>query len=125
MNCPIVSVFPKLETGVPTDILVVICGCSGVDIEVGYFVYVRDKFKDCFSGDWFVAVEVDPRSIWVYVPHTPVVEFGKSDSFSLIVGDKPLEEGYWKSLDFFVGGVKFSGVFVINFLPLGHKTVVE
>ena len=121
MNCPMVSIFPKVQLGAPTDIFVVICSCSGVDIEVGYFVYVRDKFEDCFSGDRFVVMKVDPRSIWIYVPHTPVVEFGKSDSFSLVVGDKPLKKGYWEGFDFFGSGLEFSGIFVKDLLPLGHK----
>ena len=49
MNCPIISIFPKLRVQAPTDILVVICSFSGVDVEVVYFVYVGDKFLDSFS----------------------------------------------------------------------------
>ena len=30
MNCPIISIFPKLRVRAPTDILIVICSLSGV-----------------------------------------------------------------------------------------------
>ena len=40
--------------------------------------------------------------------------FGKSDSFSLVVGNKPVKKSYWKGLGFYFGGVKFCGVFVID-----------
>jgi len=44
MNCPIVPIFPKLRVRAPTDFFVVIFSFSGVEMEVDYFVYMRDKF---------------------------------------------------------------------------------
>ena len=44
MNCPIVPIFPKLCVRAPMDFFVVICSFSGVEMEVSYFVYVRDEF---------------------------------------------------------------------------------
>jgi len=42
MYCPIVSVFPKLETGVPTDIFSVKLGFSGIKVEVFDFFEVGE-----------------------------------------------------------------------------------
>ena len=49
MNCPIISIFPKLRVRAPTNILVVISSFSGIDIEVVYFVYMGNKSADIFS----------------------------------------------------------------------------
>ena len=70
-------------------------------------------------------MEVDPRSVWVYVPNAPIVELGKSDSFSLVVGDKPMVESYWKGFGFSFGRVEFSGIFVIDSFPLAHTNAIE
>ena len=125
MNCPIISIFPKLCVWAPTDILSVICSFSGVDVEVVYLVYMGDKFADRFSCYWLVVMEVDPRSVWVYVPNTPIVELGESDSLSLVVGDKPVMKSYWKGFGFFLGRVEFCGVFVIDLFPLVHTKAIE
>ena len=125
MNCPIIAIFPKLCVRAPTDIFIIIGSFSGVDIEVLYFVYMGNKLVDRFSCYWFVVMEVDPRSVWIYVPDTPVVELGESNSFSLVVGDKPVVKRYWEGFDFFFGGMEFSRIFVIDFLPLGHTNAIE
>jgi len=70
-------------------------------------------------------MKVDPRSFWIYVPDTPIVELGESDSFSLVVGNKPLMKSCWKGFRFFIGGVEFSGVLVINRFPLAHTNAME
>ena len=125
MNCPIIAILPKLCVWAPTDIFAIIGSFSGVDIEVVYFVYMGNKFADCFPCYWLVVMEVDPRSVWIYVPDTPVVELGESNSFSLVVGDKPVVKRYWEGFGFFFGGVKFRGIFVIDFFPLGHTKAIE
>ena len=70
-------------------------------------------------------MEVDPRPVWVYVPNTPVVELGESNSFSLVVGNKPMMKSYWKGFGFFFGRVKFCEIFVIDIFPLGHTKAME
>ena len=42
MYCPMVSVFPKLETWVPMDILSIELGLSGIEVEVFDFFKVGD-----------------------------------------------------------------------------------
>ena len=49
MNCPIITIFPKLRVRAPTDVFVVIFSFSSIDVEVNYFVYMGDKFSDSFS----------------------------------------------------------------------------
>ena len=70
-------------------------------------------------------MKVDPRSFWIYVPDIPVVELGESDPFSLVVGNKPLMKSCWKGFGFFVSGVEFSGIFVIDGFPLAHANAIE
>ena len=70
-------------------------------------------------------MKVNLRLLWIYVPDAPIVKLGKLDSFSLVVGDKPLIKSYWEGFGFCFSRVEFSGVFIIDFIPLAHANAME
>ena len=67
-------------------------------------------------------MEIDPWLIRFYIPDTIVVESGKSNPFSSIIGYEPGKKGYGKGVGFFCGGMELSGVFVVDCIPKGHAS---
>ena len=83
-----VEVLPPISCGVPLDVLILILGCSVVNVDIRYLFPVSKILGDGKVGDLLFVVAIYPRFALIGRIDWEDTSFGKKDSFSVVIGCK-------------------------------------